>query len=299
MSQIADSDKFLHKQHRQVLPPSRRKLGEILVEREIVTKLTVERALGIGRRTGKRLGTVLEDLGLVTGEELAEALAAQYGYSIVRDFARYRFPDQLLQLMPPEVAAEHLVFPLKIQGETLALAMADPTNEKIVQNLKTNPVVSVRPFVAAKREIRKAINRHYLRASEGEEKPDTVLLVEDDKLIVATVGDILRRAGFAVVAAADGMEAFKKALCCKPDLIITDKVMPKLDGYLLLNSLRGMSETREIPVILMSGSANPEEEVVAFDKGFFDYVQKPVRDKILLTKVKRALKCHKNVFALA
>jgi PleD family two-component response regulator len=86
------------------------------------------------------------------------------------------------------------------------------------------------------------------------------------------------------------MEAYKEIIASKPRLILTDKEMPMFDGYALLESLRHIPETNTIPVILLSGSADPEEESTAYEKGFFDYISKPVRENTLRAKVKRALR---------
>lgn len=138
MSSGYDDSKYIAKTVQSTPLPNiqRKKLGEVLVESEIITPLTVERILKLSRASGRRFGEVLEDLGLVTGEELAQALATQYSYPVVADFAKYVFSDSLLKLMPAETAAEHIIFPLKMQGNNLALAMADPTNDKVVHNIQ-------------------------------------------------------------------------------------------------------------------------------------------------------------------
>lgn len=277
----------------------KRRLGEIFVAQQIISKLTSERVLNISKRTGKRFGEILEDLGLVTGEELAKALAIQYGYSVAFDFAKFNFSSELLSTISAEVAAEHLIFPLKFQGNVLAIAMADPTNSRAIDNIKRDQKLATRIVLSTRKNIRAAIDLHYLRKKEGgETKKDMVLLAEDDKLVTMMISDILRRNGYDIVTAGDGMEAFKKAICYKPSVIITDKEMPKLNGYMLFNSLKTIKEAAEIPVLLMSASNNPEEEVVAFDKGFFDYLSKPVRDTVLLTKIKRAILAYTNIYAI-
>lgn len=272
--------------------PKRKRLGEILVERGVITVFTAERILALAAKSGKRFGTILEEIGLITGGELAQALATQYGYKAVSDFSNHQFPENVLNLVLVETAVEHMVFPLKVQNNTLALAMTDPTNEKLISNLKNNNNMQIYPVIATRKDINSAIVRHYLKRTISETNDNTILVVDDDKLIVAMITNMLQREGYKVTAAADGMEAFKEIISCKPRLILTDKDMPKFNGYALLDSLKHIPETKTIPVILISGSNSPEEEASAYDKGFFDYISKPVKEITLKAKVKRALDLH-------
>jgi PleD family two-component response regulator len=85
------------------------------------------------------------------------------------------------------------------------------------------------------------------------------------------------------------MDGYRTALATGPQLILTDKEMPKLDGYGLISALKGMPETESIPVILISGALNSDEEAKVLEKGFFDFISKPVKEITLITRVKRAL----------
>jgi len=272
--------------------PKRKRLGEILVGKGIITGFTAERILALAAKSGKRFGTILEEIGLITGDELAQALAIQYGYKTVSDFSRHQFPDAVLQLVPMETVLEHAVFPLKVQNGTLALAMIDPTIEKVINNLRVNAKMQIYPLIATRKDMNNAIARHYLKRPIAETQDETILVVDDDKLIIAMITTMLQREGYNVISASDGMEAFKEIISSKPRLILTDKDMPKFNGYALLDSLKQIAETKTIPIILISGSNNPEEEAIAYDKGFFDYISKPVKEITLKAKVKRALDLH-------
>lgn len=295
MSGISNDNKFLNKEVKKTPLPARKKLGEILVEKGIITTFTVERILPLCNKAGKRFGNILEEIGLVTSEELAQALAVQYGCKIVTDFVNFQFPQNVLNLVPVETAVEHVVFPLKVQNNTLALAVMDPTNEKLINNLKENNKIQIHPFIATRKDINNAIAKHYLNNKASTKEDNTILVVEDDKPILTMLTNMLTREGYNVAAATDGMEAFKEIISKKPRLILTDKEMPKFNGYALLDSLKNIPETNRIPVILMSGSNSPDEEAAAYDKGFFDYIAKPVREATLSAKVKRALKSHSHL----
>lgn len=273
----------------------RKKLGEILVAKGLITETTLERALVRAKRQGRKLGFVLEDIEVITGDELATALAEQYGYKVVANFARFKFPPELLRLIPVDLAMEHLFFPLKIENGRLAMALADPTDGRIVANVAANNNLKVVPYIATRRDILVAINRHYLGKESGESGEKTVMVVEDDRLIYTMLSNILSREGYRVVVAMDGMEAYRMAVTEAPQVILTDKEMPKMDGYALLASLRNLPETRLIPVILVTGTADGNEEARAFEKGFFDFMTKPVREATLVTRVRRAYQYYERL----
>ncbi len=267
---------------------SRKRLGEIFVEKGLITEKTLQRALVRAKRLNKKLGIVLEDIEVITGEELAEALACQYGYKSVANFARYSFAADLLRLIPVDVAMQNLLFPLKAENGKLGLAMSDPTETRIVANIATNNGLTVIPFIATRKDIIAAINRHYLGKDPSASKEKTVLLVEDNKMIITMLNNILAKEGYRVVLAMDGMEAYRAALADPPHVILTDKEIPKLDGYGLFDALKNLPETRHIPFILLTGASDGEEEARAFEKGFFDFLSKPVKEASLKTRVKRA-----------
>ena len=265
----------------------RRKLGEIFVEQNLITTKTRERVIAISKNLNKRFGTVLEEMGLVTGEELSYALAQQYNCKMISNFTNGSFPAQVLGIISAEVALQNLLFPLKREGDKLALAMADPTNTKVVNNIAANNNLSIIPFVATSKEINAAICKNYFGMDITEPTRKSVLVVDDDKLILESVSRMLNKDNL-IYTAVDGMEAYKVALSKKPHVILTDKEMPKLDGYTLLSSLKNLPETKAIPTILISATTSIEEELKALEAGFFDFIRKPINTPILLARVKRA-----------
>lgn len=268
---------------------NRKKLGEIFVEKGVITVKTVERALSRAKALNKRFGTLLEDMELVTGEELADALAIQYNCKTANNLSKLEITAELKQLIPMEVAIQNFLFPLKMDGKNLALAMADPTETKVVGNIAASKGLKIYPYIATKKDIHAAICKHYIGKEPNLTSEKTVLVVDDDNLIRNVFREILKNKGYRVVVATDGMDGYRQAISENPHVIVADKEMPKLDGYGLLNSLRNSPDTRHIPVILVTGTAmNPEEESKAFEKGFFDYITKPVKEVTLVARVKRA-----------
>jgi PleD family two-component response regulator len=277
----------------------RKRLGEIFVETGILSEKTVERILVVSKRLNKRFGTVLEELELITGDELAAALATQYACRVASNFAGYAFAPELLGIISVDMAMQNNIFPLKLDNKRLALAMADPTETRIVKNLAANNGLTITPFIATRKEIYTAICKNYLNKDVASSAKNTVLVVEDDKLIGSMFGDFLSKQGYRVVFAADGLEAYRAVLTEKPQVVITDLYMPKLDGYGLFDALHSVPELRQIPVILISSPMHPDEELKAFDRGFFDFIEKPVREGTLITRVRRALQFYDRKFQLS
>lgn len=113
----------------------KKKIGELLVENGTISRKTLQRGLEKSKKENKKIGVALEDMGVATGEEIAQALADQFGCEIVRDIAKYSFPPELLKIIPVDMAIRCFLFPLKRQGNKLCLAMADSTDTRIVSNL--------------------------------------------------------------------------------------------------------------------------------------------------------------------
>ena len=275
---------------------ARKPLGQIFVERGLLTEVSVQRLVGHAKSKNIRLGELLEVIGLITPEELAEALAIQYRCKKITDFARFSYSSAILRAIPMEMAVKNTIFPLKMDGDKLALAVADPTQEGLFQEISSQQKLKPILYVSTRSEINRAIARHYLGQAISEPTAKTILLVEDDILVREMVAKILTRKGYTVETAVDGMDAFSKIFTLKPKLVITDKVMPKLGGYEFLFAIRNIPEFRYMPVILMTAAATPDEEKEALEKGFFDFVLKPVKEIGLLTRVQRAFQSSESLY---
>jgi PleD family two-component response regulator len=269
-------------------PKERKKLGEILILQKLLTPMIVERVIRIANGSHRRLGQTLEDMGLLTAEEISQALSVQCGYKIVTDICRYNISPEVLGLITLNEAVENRIFPLNLKESRLALAMADPTNLEIVSDIAARLHLQVVIFIATTQEIMKAIAKNYL-GETLDQKPQSLLIVNTDPrerqmLIAALIGE-----GYQVLEAVDAEDGFQQALLQQPRLVITAKDMPFTDGFAFLTQLHSTPETKRIPVILLSQRPSTEEEAIAFQRGFFDYIPMPVKEITLFARVKRAL----------
>ena len=101
----------------------------------------------------------------------------------------------------------------------------------------------------------------------------TILLVDDESAITDNLAPILERSGFTVLTAANGDEAFKIIETKKPHLVVSDVMMPVMDGREMLRQLR--TEDNWIPVILLTKVGESTERAMAIEEGADDYLNKP------------------------
>ena len=139
-----------------------KQLGDILVDAEIISKKTLERALERQKRLGLRLGQVLEEMGVITEQELVEALGKQFNFKTIKGLAGYSYPKEILELFPVEFAMKRLVFPVKQKDMMLAVAITDPFDSDTTELLSRITGMQVVPVIASRSDILEAISKHYL-----------------------------------------------------------------------------------------------------------------------------------------
>ena len=116
-----------------------------------------------------------------------------------------------------------------------------------------------------------------------------ILLVDDSETILMMERMILQQECYEVLMARDGKEGIAKAVELKPDLILMDIVMPKMNGFEAVKWLRQQEETKSVPIIMVTTQAEMESMEASYVSGCSDYVVKPIDRLELLTKVKNLL----------
>jgi len=104
----------------------------------------------------------------------------------------------------------------------------------------------------------------------------TVLVVDDDQMALTLSKDVLSAAGYNVLTAEEGPSCLEIAANQKPDLILLDLMMPKMDGYSTLTQLKNNSATTPIPVIMVTAVGYELNRTLALKMGALDYLTKPV-----------------------
>ncbi len=120
--------------------------------------------------------------------------------------------------------------------------------------------------------------------------PAKVLVVDDEAPVRDVLRDVLNADGYVVVTADDGREALPLTLSEKPDLIISDIRMPKLDGLTLCKALRVNPETKSIPILILTNYSTSEQMEAAMAAGADDFLPKPLNVEEVKIRVRSLLK---------
>jgi two-component system KDP operon response regulator KdpE len=115
----------------------------------------------------------------------------------------------------------------------------------------------------------------------------TVLIIDDDPMNIQLVTDTLRQQDYAVISAPDGPRGLRAMYEHHPDLIILDVNMPTMDGWIVCQRIR---EVSNVPVVMLTARDAPEEIIKGLDLGADDYVTKPFDIKVLLARVRATLR---------
>lgn len=121
-------------------------------------------------------------------------------------------------------------------------------------------------------------------------RPKLVLVVEDDEKTRRLVGHVMHKGGYRVALAEDGVAAAGVLKKARPDLIVLDLRMPRMDGFALLELLARFKTAASIPVVVLTASDSPIDLDRALRLGVADYLVKPISPKALLLKARALLK---------
>jgi two-component system alkaline phosphatase synthesis response regulator PhoP len=121
-----------------------------------------------------------------------------------------------------------------------------------------------------------------------------ILLVDDEQDILEIVGYNLSQEGYQIVTAINGKEAIIKAKKELPHLIIMDVMMPEMDGMEACENIRKLPELRNVIITFLTARSEDYSQVAGFDAGADDYITKPIKPKLLVSKVKALLRRMKS-----
>ena len=136
------------------------RIGEQLIHEGIITREQLGRALDDARANGTRVGFSLVKLGFIGEPDLVRALARQHRIPAV-DLERVKLDPKILRLLPGDIALKHLVLPLRRVGRTLTVAMANPTDLGVLDDVKFVTRLDIEPVIAGEFSLRKIIEREY------------------------------------------------------------------------------------------------------------------------------------------
>ncbi|MHB1862547.1 MAG: GspE/PulE family protein [Gemmatimonadaceae bacterium] len=137
---------------------SSERIGDLLVREGLISKEQLEKALQEQKQSGTRVGYNLVKLGFIHETELTKMLARQYKMPAV-DLSKFEVDPRIAKLIPGDLALKHLVLPLKREGRTLTVAMADPTNLGVLEDLKFITRYDIFPVIAGEFTIKNALEK--------------------------------------------------------------------------------------------------------------------------------------------
>ncbi len=183
---------------------ARKRIGDLLYEAGILTAEQLQDALHIQEQTKERLGDILINRGIISEKQLIEVLEFQLGIPHV-SIVKQKLDPSILALVPDHLARRYLVLPLRKERHHLVVAMADPLDYYAIDDLRMSTGFPIQPAIAAKEELRAFIERYYgmkesleeaLQSAASHNTPESTdaELVDDDSPIVRLVNQILAQA---------------------------------------------------------------------------------------------------------
>ncbi len=148
------------------------RIGDLLVREGLITREQLARALQEQKQSGTRVGYNLVKLGFIEENELTKMLARQYKMPAI-DLARFEVDPKIAKMIPTELAVKNLVIPLKRDGRTLTIAMADPTNLGVLEDLKFITRYDIFPVIAGEFTLRNVIEKIY--GTQDEQRLQTLM----------------------------------------------------------------------------------------------------------------------------
>ena len=138
----------------------KKKLGELLIERSVITKKQLEHALETQKAKGGLIGQVLVGLGYATEETIAQALTAQYGFPYL-PLENYEIDSEVVKIVPKNVATQFCLIPIDKIGSNLTIAMSNPLNNLAIEDIELVSGLCVQIFVSTATDIKNAIEKYY------------------------------------------------------------------------------------------------------------------------------------------
>lgn len=117
-----------------------------------------------------------------------------------------------------------------------------------------------------------------------------ILIADDDKDIIEILSYTFLQEGYRIVTASNGVEAIEKAKKELPDLIIIDIMMPRMDGMEAVSALRNLPDLDHVVIAFLSAASDDYLQVAGYNAGADDYITKPIKPKLLLSKIKALLR---------
>ena len=135
-------------------------LGELLIREKLINSDQLKTAIDYEKKNKVSLGSALVTLGHISEEEMAQALSRQLGYPYI-DLSQFEVYPDVINLIPVDIAKKHMIMPIHRIRSFLTMAMVDPTDLDIIENVRFRTSLSIQPVIASESGINDAINKYY------------------------------------------------------------------------------------------------------------------------------------------
>jgi len=164
------------------------KIGELLLKDQKISKNQLAKALEEQKDSPERLGSVLIKLGYVKEEEIAQVLSKQFGYPSI-NISKFEIGEDVIKLVTGDIVRKHTIMPIHRIGTTLTVAMADPSNLYIHEELRFSTNLKLQAVIAPESSIKAAIEKYYGGAGDSIEARRYMEELEDEEADVELIED--------------------------------------------------------------------------------------------------------------
>ena len=123
---------------------------------------------------------------------------------------------------------------------------------------------------------------------------ETILIVDDEEDIIELIKYNLKNEGYSILSAQSGEQAIKIAEQSRPDLIVLDLMLPRMDGLEVTRYLRSNEETRDMPIVMLTAKGEESDIVTGLELGANDYISKPFSPKVLVARIRAIFRRRKK-----
>ncbi|HJR41010.1 MAG TPA: ATPase, T2SS/T4P/T4SS family [Gemmatimonadaceae bacterium] len=184
------------------------RIGDLLLREGLITRDQLEKALQEQKISGTRIGYNLVKLGFIPEVELTRMLARKFRMPAV-DLTNFEVDPRIAKLIPAELATKHLVLPLKREGRTLTVAMADPTDLGVIDDLKFITRYDIFPVIAGEYTLRNAVEKYYDNGADADALQNLLTEINLDEGDVEVLEDREEEMSAAMALAVDDAPVVK------------------------------------------------------------------------------------------
>ncbi|MDP3790285.1 MAG: hypothetical protein Q8R48_07790 [Candidatus Omnitrophota bacterium] len=142
-----------------------KQLGDLLLERGLIKRADLDKALKTQKEKGGLLGDILVSLGCTTEEQIAQAITVQYGFPYL-PLASYEIEQKIIDIIPENVAKQYCLVGIDKIGDSVTIAMANPLNQQAIEDIELIAGTQVQIFVSTTTDIKNAIEKYYHKTKE-------------------------------------------------------------------------------------------------------------------------------------